>query len=133
VHFWSWEGAEDAQLDGLDLLVVLARLESRRKRQIRRRRKAARDAARVAVICRGRRGEGSRRRRFIGVQLAVLGTEAKACRRRTPAESGRQPARIAAGPRWAPRGPTAGPARTWFGPSGSAQLDRIGFPFFKFF
>jgi hypothetical protein len=38
----------------------------------------ARKAARVG---------GSRRRRFIGAQLAVLSTEAKACRRRTPAES----------------------------------------------
>jgi hypothetical protein len=116
--------------------VVLARLESRWKRRIRRRRRcstlAVRDAAHVVVRCRGRRGEGSRRSCFIGAQLAMLGTEAKACRRRTPTESGRRPAWIAAGPRWAPRGPTAGPARTWVGPSGSAQLDRIGFPFFNF-
>jgi hypothetical protein len=33
VHFRPWEGAEDAQLDGLDLLVVLARLEGQRQRQ----------------------------------------------------------------------------------------------------
>jgi hypothetical protein len=31
------------------------------------------------------------------------------------------------GLRWAPRGPTAGPVRTWDGPSGSTQLDRICF------
>jgi hypothetical protein len=96
----------------------------------------------AATLCRGRcgvqarkaaRAGGLRRHRFIGAQLAVLGTEVKACRRRILAESGRRPARIATGPRWAPRGPTAGLARTWVGPSGSAQLDMIGFPFFKIF
>jgi hypothetical protein len=30
-------------------------------------------------------------------------------------------------------GPAAGPVRTWVGPSGSAQLDRIGFFFFSIF
>jgi hypothetical protein len=34
------------------------------------------------------------------------------------------------GLRWAPCGPTAGPVRTWVGPSGSAQIDRIDFLFF---
>jgi hypothetical protein len=35
--------------------------------------------------------------------------------------------------RWASRGPAAGPAEgRWVGPSGSAQIDRIGFVFFKF-
>jgi hypothetical protein len=33
VHLRPWEGAEGAQLDGLDLLVVLARLEDQRQRQ----------------------------------------------------------------------------------------------------
>jgi hypothetical protein len=33
VHFRPWEGAEGTQLDGLDLLVVLARLEDQRQRQ----------------------------------------------------------------------------------------------------
>jgi hypothetical protein len=32
-----------------------------------------------------------------------------------------------AGLRWAPHGPTAGSVRTWVGPSGSTQLDRICF------
>jgi hypothetical protein len=31
------------------------------------------------------------------------------------------------GLRWAPRGPTAGPVRTWVGPSGSGQIDRMDF------
>jgi hypothetical protein len=45
-----------------------------------------------------------------------------------PASASRQ-ADIEARLRWAPRGPTAGPARTWVGPLGSAQLDRIFFEF----
>jgi hypothetical protein len=65
----------------------------------------------AAALCRGQRGAqarkaaragGSRWRRFIGAELLVLRTEAKACKRRTPAEFGRRP--TPAGPRWAPRG-----------------------------
>jgi hypothetical protein len=51
---------------------------------------------------------------------------------RGPAAAAIVPCCLAAEPRCAPRGPTAGPARSWVGPSGSAQLDRIGFPFLFF-
>jgi hypothetical protein len=122
VHL-PWEGAEDAQLDGLDLLVVLARLEGRQKRQneggggeldtgggaLRRRCRAAAARVREAAGARARgahvgfKGRGQRwpghARQGLGGALAGHGG------------LGLWPV---AG--WAPPGQTAGPERVGSGP-----------------
>jgi hypothetical protein len=79
-----------------------------------------------------------------GQRLQRLTQEAAASfmgRRRGARQRRRRPGRPVpwpwpTGPRWAPRGPRSGRRRAeggWVGPSGSAQLDRIGFLFFEIF
>jgi hypothetical protein len=76
-------------------------------------------------------GHGAERTLYIGARhAAVQGAHAQGRRQRRRVRHGQLRPMGSRGLRWAPRGPSAGPVRTWVGPSGSAQIDRIDFLFF---